>query len=126
VALLEAVVKADAGPVYLRDNIELDGTELLPDLREKQGDKTVEMVIAFLKRWPDIKPEPQQGEPTYYRRRGPEDDRLDVEAPLGVLFDRLRVVDNEKYPAWFEHQGRRYRLAIHPMPVGSAAEEEKT
>ncbi|MGE4297645.1 MAG: hypothetical protein AB7E47_06420 [Desulfovibrionaceae bacterium] len=124
VALLEAVVRADAGPVYLRDAIALDGVELLPELRDKQGRKTMDMVLAFLARWPDLDPVTQQGEPTYFRRRGEEDDRLDVDKPLGELFNRLRVVDNERYPAWFEYNGRRFRLAIHPMDGKSAAEED--
>jgi methionyl-tRNA formyltransferase len=114
VVLFEAVEAMDAGPIYLKDAIELDGTELLPELREKQGAKTVDMFLRFLERWPEIKPRPQQGEESVYRRRNREDDRLDTEKSLEEIFDRLRIVDNERYPAWFELRGRRYILKIYP------------
>ena len=115
VTLFEAVDEPDAGPVYLRDAIALDGTELLPELRHKQGLKTLELILEFLTRWPELEPEPQQGEDTYYPRRTKADDRLDPEQPLSDLFDHLRVVDNERYPAWFEFRGQRYFLHIHKM-----------
>lgn len=112
VVLFDAREELDAGPIYLRDFIELDGTELLPDIRRKQGKKTVEMVLRFLERWPDLQPGEQLGEPTVYPRRTRENDRLDVNKTIAEHFDHLRIVDNERYPAWFEHRGKKYTLKI--------------
>ena len=115
VVLLEAVDDIDAGPIYLWDEIHLDGTELLPEIRRRQGGKTVELVCRFLESWPDLKPRVQEGKPTYSPRRTTEHDRLDVNKSIADQFDHLRIVNNDKYPAWFEHRGRKYRLRITPM-----------
>ena len=58
---------------------------------------------------------PQTGEASYYRRRRPVDSQLDPERTLAEQFDLLRVVDNDRYPAFFEWRGRRYGLLIQPV-----------
>lgn len=115
VTLLEATPQADAGPVHFVDAIHLDGTELLPEIRQLQGAKTVEMVERFLAAYPDMAPQPQQGSPTFFRRRTRKDDQLDPCASLAAQFDHLRIVDNERYPAWFQWRNKRYLLHILPM-----------
>jgi methionyl-tRNA formyltransferase len=115
VCLFEAVEEADAGRVYLRDTMVLEGTELLPEIRHRQGEVTLRLCLRFLKMWPDIKGEPQSGEATWYRRRTKEDDRLPVDRTIEELFDRLRVLDNQRYPGWFEIRGRKYMLSINPL-----------
>ncbi|MCP5102848.1 MAG: methionyl-tRNA formyltransferase [bacterium] len=113
ITLFEAVEEPDAGPVYLKDHIELDGTELLPEIKQKQGKKTIELVYRFLEKWTDIKGEFQKGEPSYYRRRTRQDDKIAPEKSIIENFNHLRIVDNEKFPAWFEYKGHRYILKIY-------------
>ena len=115
VCLFEAVERVDAGRVFLRDVIALNGAELLPEIRDKQGLATVRLCLRFLELWPDLEGEEQTGAATFYRKRTRDDDRLPVDRPLEEIFDRLRVVDNERYPAWFALRGRRYALSIRPM-----------
>lgn len=112
ITLFMATEELDAGPIYLQDTIALDGTELMPEIRHKQGEKTLELILQFLERWPDIEPKPQSGTSSSYGRRTRESDRLDVNKPLAETFDQLRIVDNENYPAWFKHRGRHYLLKI--------------
>jgi methionyl-tRNA formyltransferase len=60
-----------------------------------------------------VRPMAQRGEPgPYLHRRTPEHSRLDVHKTIAEQFDLLRVVDNERYPAFFEYRGTRYRLKI--------------
>ena len=40
------------------------------------------------------------------------DSRLDPDDTIAQQFNLLRVVDNERYPAFFELLGRRYILKI--------------
>lgn len=114
IVLFEAAEEVDAGPIYLKEYFELDGTELLPEIKRKQGAKTVEMVVKLLEQWPNVTPFPQQGTPDYYPKRTREHDKLDVDKSLAENFDHLRIVDNEKYPAWFEYKGRKYIIKIYP------------
>jgi len=112
--LFEAVEALDAGPVYLRDAVNFKGNELLSEMQELLGKKIVEMCSAFVGQWPDIlgRGVPQTGESTFYRRRSPEDSKLDPHKSLAEQFNLLRVVDNDQYPAFIEWMGRRYTLRI--------------
>lgn len=122
VCLIEAVEAADAGPVRLRETLRLEGHELNAEMRERLGRLIVDMCRRLAADPAACPPQPQQGEASWYRRRGPEDSRLDPEASLAVQFDLLRVVDNERYPAFFEHRGRRFVLRIEDAgPAREAA-----
>ncbi|WP_223161896.1 hypothetical protein [Salinicola endophyticus] len=113
VCLIEAVAAPDAGDIWIEDVIELKGNELCAEWRARQGDKTLEMCLRFVDRYDELTPHRQQGEPSWYPRRGPGDSRLDIDRPLREQFDLLRVVDNERYPAYFEIEGQVYTLQIH-------------
>lgn len=54
--------------------------------------------------------QPQHGELSHYRRRRPADSRLDPELSLAEQFNLLRVVDNQRYPPYFQWRGRSYIL----------------
>lgn len=112
VCLLYAGEKADAGPIVYRDIIRLEGHELCPEWRDIQGFKAVELCQRFLKEESPPKGIPQRGKDSFYPRRGPEDSRLDPKKSLSTQFDLLRVVDNERYPAFFDFRGQRYRLLV--------------
>jgi len=113
IVLMEAAEDVDTGDVYLRDNIQLEGTEVLTDIRTKVGEKTKELVLDFVNTYPDIEGVPQNGEPSYYPRRTPEDSELDPDRTLNEQFNLLRIVDNEQYPAFFRKNGEKYILKIY-------------
>jgi len=113
VTLFEAADKVDAGDIHATRTIEFDGTELVDELRAKQWDATEALISGFLKD-PDMKPRPQSGEEGFYERRSAKDSELGTSKTLAELFDVLRVVDNERYPAFFTHKGRSYILKIYP------------
>ena len=113
IVMFEARTNLDSGKIFLKDEIVLDGSELLPEIKEKQGKKTVEMVLSFLNKFPTIEPYTQQGTPSYYRRRTHQDDMLEVNKTIAQNFNRLRITDNEKYPAWFQINGQKYYLKIY-------------
>ena len=113
ITLFEAVPELDAGPIYLQDTIELDGTELNQQLKHKQGQKTKELILKFVERYPDIKGQEQKGEETYYPRRTPKDSELDINKTINEQFDLLRVLDNERYPAFFYKNGEKYIIKIY-------------
>ena len=116
VTLFEAVEALDAGPIYLQTHMSTVGNELLPELREALAAITVDMCREFVARFPTIIAEgrPQRGESSVHQRRRPNDSRLDPSVPLAEQFDLLRVVDNERYPAYFTYRGRTFKLTIEP------------
>jgi len=112
--LLEATPEVDAGPIYLEDEIVLDGTELIQQIREKQADVTLRLCDRFLDAYPAILAtgHDQVGTAKVYPRRTPADSELDIHATIADQFDLLRTVDNESYPAFFHARGCRYTIHI--------------
>jgi methionyl-tRNA formyltransferase len=116
VCLLEAGSELDAGPVVYRDSVSFEGHELIGEMRQKLGKMTVALCRRFLAEASPPSGTSQSGDATIYVRRRPADSQLDPKRSIAEQFDLLRVVDNERYPAWFEHRGKRYKIAIEKMP----------
>lgn len=113
VRLLEAIEDVDAGDIYARGTIRLEGWELFDDIRKAQAEETVGIILRFLESYPDVKPEPQTGEPTFFRRRENTDNELDVDATIREQFDLLRLGNNEAWPSHFTLNGHRYLVKIY-------------
>lgn len=111
-SLLEAQEAVDAGPIYLQREVPLEGHELVDELRVLVARGSQDLVMDFLARWPHVEARPQEGEATFYPRRREADNKLDADRPLRESFNLLRVTDNERYPAFFEHAGHIYELRI--------------
>lgn len=114
IVLFEAAEKVDSGVIYLKETMHFTGTELVEELRATQADTTFKLCLEFIDNYPDIidKAVSQEGESSYYRRRTPEDSRLDPDKTIREQFDLLRVVDNKRYPAFFELNGEQYLLKV--------------
>lgn len=116
VSMLEAEESVDSGPVYIKKWVHFNGTELIDEIRDVVGRVSVDFALAFIhdqeelvaNRWT------QTGEESFYGFRRPGDSRLDPEETIAEQFNLLRVVDNERYPAFFDYRGRRYILKIMP------------
>jgi len=115
IVLFEAAEAVDSGPIYLRETMVFDGTELIDELREAVARHTMALCARFIATYPQVLQgaAPQNGTANYYPRRTPEDSRLDPDKSLASQFDLLRVVDNQRYPAFFERNGARYVLRVH-------------
>lgn len=120
VCLLEVRDPVDSGDVWLRTTFELEGHELLPEINARLFRAELELMTRTVEAGGTLPPVAQQGEPgPRLRWRTPEDSRLDPSRPLADQFDLLRVVDNDRYPAFFEHRGHRYVLRIEKVPPTS-------
>lgn len=113
VCILEAADKLDTGDVWRRVTFSLDGHELLPEINARLFAAELELMSHVVEERATITPEPQTGEPgPYLRLRTPNDSALDPHRTIAEQFDLLRVVDNERYPAFFDFRGERYVLKI--------------
>ncbi len=113
--MFEAVEAVDSGQIYLQQMMEFTGFELVDDLRKQQAHISLEMCRTFVNQYPHIlaQARQQEGEATFYPRRRPEDSRLDIDKSIREQFNLLRVADNERYPAYFEIDGHRYKIAVY-------------
>ncbi len=112
VTLLEATDGIDEGDIYEQIFLKFDGTELNAELKHKQGIATIELVMNFIKKYPDNIAQKQTGEPTYYKRRTPADSELDLKKTIEEQFNLLRICDNERYPAFFIFKNKKYIINI--------------
>lgn len=113
VTLSEAVDSVDSGPIWLKERFVLEGHELLPEINEKLFRCELLLMSRAIEVFHTIVPLPQHGDPgPYLRRRSPQDSRLDVGKTLAEQFDLLRVVDSDRFPAFFDIRGCRYVVKI--------------
>lgn len=112
ITLFEATEQVDAGVIYLQEFIEFQGHELLPELKAKQGNKTNELIVRFIKNLQGMKGIPQSGDESFYPRRKPKDSELNIDKSIEEQFNLLRVCDNERYPAFFIKDGIKFLLRI--------------
>ena len=113
VTLFEASETVDKGPYYLKQKISFRGNELVNEIRKKQAETTFSLIKEFLKRHPKIEKKPMIGKGTYYKKRLPKDSELDIEKSIKKNFNLLRVVDNERYPAFFYYKGKKFIIKIY-------------
>jgi methionyl-tRNA formyltransferase len=112
--LFNAVEKLDAGKIYFQDYLQFEGHELLNEMQHLMGEKICAMCLEFVRKYSTIINEgkDQVGESTFYKRRYPIDSKLDIDKTIREQFNLFRIVDNEKYPAFFEFADHRYILKI--------------
>ena len=92
----------DAGDVYMKRPLSLWGTA--EEIYLRAAELTKEMMIALIRE--DITPVPQTGEPVVFRRRKPGDGDVSELDSLAAVFDYIRMLDAETYPAAFLNVGR--------------------
>ncbi len=87
----------DAGPVYLRRPLSLQGGG--DEIYIRLGALVLDMIEELAATPPE--PIPQEGEAVVFRRRKPEESRLPQNGDLTAWHDQIRVLDAEGYPPAF-------------------------
>lgn len=112
ITLFEATDSIDSGKIYFQDTIKLNGYEIFDEIKKMQGQKTIDLIVHFLKNLQNVKGRKQIGKTTFYKKRGPNDSKLDINKTISQQFNLLRVCDNKKYPAFFIKDGVKFLLKI--------------
>lgn len=117
VSLLTADDRVDSGAIWAQQQILLEGHELFDEINEKLFSAELALMDLAVSQFGQLKPQPQPNrKPTYYRKRAPEDSRLDPDQTIAQQIDLLRVVDPERFPAYFDLRGHRYIVTIRKAP----------
>ena len=114
VVLIEAEDKIDSGVIYAKEWIELQGNELIDEVRQAQAKATSNLCQMFVNQYPHISSNAkiQKGPESFYARRKPKDSRLNTSSSLAEQFNLLRIADNHRYPTFFEFLGCKYEIQI--------------
>lgn len=97
ISALRVVQEIDAGPIYLKENLNLKGnaTEIFQ--------RASKIIVKMIKKIIDTNPIPlpQIGAPTFFQRRKPYQSEILHLDDLKSLYDHIRMLDNELYPRAF-------------------------
>jgi len=105
--------KFDDGKILLKKKIKLKGTELINDIRKLIATNFIHMIKNFLKNYKSIRPKQQKGKSTFFPKRTRENQKLNINKTILENFNKLRVSDNIRYPAFFSYKGQEYILKIY-------------
>ena len=111
---LRMVSEPDAGPVYMKRALSLKGSaeEILVRCTTTIFDMIGEIVTEH------PKPTPQIGAPVVFSRRHPSESRLSGSGALEAVYDHIRMLDAEGYPAAFLDYGD-FRVEFHGARLDS-------
>lgn len=95
VSAIRAAKDLDAGPVYMKVPLSLEGSA--QEIYERvSGMIFGEMIPAMLRNRPQ--PRPQRGRPVFFARRKPAESRLPEFGSAREVYDFIRMLDAEGYP----------------------------
>lgn len=98
---LRMVKEVDVGPVYTKRSLSLEGTAY--DIYLRAGELSFEIIQWMIKSQPQ--PTPQKGDPVIFKRRKPEQSRLQKSGEMTELYDHIRMLDAPTYPSAFIEYG---------------------
>jgi methionyl-tRNA formyltransferase len=105
---LRMVGDFDAGPVYMKEDLCLEGSA--EEIYIRASHLSAKMIRHIIDKEP--MPKPQEGEPTVFQRRHPEQSEISDVPNLQDLYDFIRMLDAAGYPrAFLEYRGFRYEFS---------------
>ncbi|HEU0118094.1 MAG TPA: formyltransferase family protein [Alphaproteobacteria bacterium] len=116
VTLLEAADKVDSGDIWHQLRIAVSKDFLFDEINKALFDAEYELMDYAVAHFNTIKPRQQSDkEATYYAKRTPADSELDVHKSIAEQFNLLRVCDPDRFPAFFSHNGQRYKIKLEKI-----------
>jgi methionyl-tRNA formyltransferase len=98
---LRMVEEMDAGPVYTKTPLSLEGRA--ESIYIRAGELSFDLIRWFVANEPT--PVPQQGEGATFRRRKPAESILPAQGELETVYDHIRMLDAPSYPLAFVVHG---------------------
>ncbi len=113
ISLLNAASKVDSGDIWIKTQVALEGHELFDEINHKLFKAELELISRAIDDSNEIIAISQvKTQGSYYAKRTPEDSRLDPNKTFVQQFNLLRIADEKRYPAFFEHLGCKYIVTI--------------
>lgn len=112
----------DAGPVYLKEPLSLEGSA--EEIYLRAAELSASMIQKIIHG--ELQPVPQQGEVVNFKRRKPEESKITAPDSLKDLYDFIRMLDAEGYPqAFLESAGFRFEFSRAALYDGRVVADVK-
>ena len=107
---------ADRGDIIAKAKFSISPLHTVETLRKVDAEICIMMIGLILKHFRGrlISGSKQKGKPTYFARRYPADSKININKSLKSQFNRLRTVDNKKFPTFFIYKKRKFFISIYP------------
>jgi len=116
-SLLEAEDKVDSGRIWKKIKFQVPKHALWNEINKQLFEKEIELIDLVVNQFEKILPESQDLSvtATYYPRRTPLDSKIDPLQSIASQFDKIRVCDPQRFPAFFEIQGKKYKVILEKI-----------
>lgn len=116
-SLLEAEDRVDSGRIWKKLKFPVPKHALWDEINARLFDAEIELIDFAVREFERICPTEQDSsiEPTYYPRRSPADSQIDPSQGISDQFDKIRVCDPNRFPAFFELHGKKYKLILEKL-----------
>lgn len=116
-SLLEAEDKVDSGRIWKKIKIPVPKHALWDEINARLFDAEIELIDFAVSEFEQIRPTAQNCsiEASYFPLRRPNDSRIDPSKSITSQFDRIRVCDPNRFPAFFELHGKKYKLILEKI-----------
>jgi methionyl-tRNA formyltransferase len=121
ISALKVVKELDAGPIYLKKDLNLDGTAEEIFIRANSIIKL--MIIEILEK--NLEPKEQKGNVVHFKRRKPKDSNLVDLNELKDIYDHIRMLDADGYPkAFMENDYFKFEFSNASLKKGEEIKAE--
>lgn len=113
-SLLEADDKVDSGRIWKKLKFSVPKYALWDEINVCLFEAEIELIDFAVSEFEQVLPTMQDPtiEPSYYPQRTPADSQIDASQSISSQFDRIRVCDPNRFPAFFELRGKKYKLIL--------------
>lgn len=116
-SLLEAEDKVDSGRIWRKLKFHVPKHALWDEINTHLFDAEIKMIDFAVTEFEQIRPTAQdlKIQPNYYPRRIPADSLIDPAQSIASQFDKIRVCDPNRFPAFFKLHGKKYKLTLEKI-----------
>ena len=113
-SLIEAQEEIDTGDIFNQLTFFVPRDYLYNEINHLLFLKEIDLMRFAIDKFDQMEGKPQRLDvkPTYFKKRKQSDSEIDPHKTLEEQFNLIRVCDPDRYPAFFYHQGSKFKLIL--------------
>ncbi len=113
-SIIEADNPVDSGSIWFQNSFKIPKNCLWNEINHILFTNEIDGMDFVINNFKKIKPKNQNNKvlPSYYKKRSKIDSKLDPKLSIKDQFDLMRTCDPNRYPAFFELYGKKYKIIL--------------